>query len=423
MKISCWFLGCAVLLAGPGLAQAQHGGHSAGHAGAMAPAHFYGGSGGMHVPPPVHISPPPMHVPVSPPMHLPTAPPLHLPANPALNTIPHVPTPVATHVPGAGVPGANVSGNHGAATGAPVSNAVTQLEAARLAAIEARYLSTPWLYGYPNYYGYYGLSGVPYYNGANHLYGYGYGYGYGHGYGVYQRPYYYGYLNGVPYINSYNYSPVYYSLYNDLPSMTGSVTTQSAQAAAQSSDASSSQDPFAQAGNFGDITAEQARAALVQAEQDLAAGKYQQAVQNAGKAAMQLHEESQVHEVLWLALMGLADYRGAAIEAHAVDHFGVTPNWNDVAMKHADPTRFNEQMKKLETFVQRNKDSDFAAFLLGYNYLVLGHKDAARQWLEVAAKMDPQDVLCSKLVTSLQADTTTTKPTVGLLPGESSPAG
>ncbi len=209
------------------------------------------------------------------------------------------------------------------------------------------------MYGYPSYYGYYGLSGVPYYN-ANHLYGYGYGYGYGHGYGVYQRPYYYGYLSGVPYINSYNYSPVYYSLYNDLPSMTGAVTTQSpqgsadAQAVTESADASSSPDPFNTGKNISDITAEQARAALAQAEKDLAAGKYQQSVQNAGKAAMQLHEESQVHEVLWLALMGLADYRGAAIEAHAVDHFGVTPSWNDVAMKHTDTNRFNDQMKKLE---------------------------------------------------------------------------
>ncbi len=80
-------------------------------------------------------------------------------------------------------------------------------------------------------------------------------------------------------------------------------------------------------------------------------------MQNAVRRRFHLHEQARVHEVLWLALMGLGDYRGAAIEAHAVDHFGVTPRWNDVAMKHEDQTRFAEQMKKLEQFVdRRNQD-------------------------------------------------------------------
>ncbi len=434
MRTSWWFLGWAVVLASPGLVQAQHGGHSAGHVGGIAPAHFYGGSGGMHAPPPLHVAPlPPVHMPVSPAMHLPAAPPMHLP-NPSLPVAPHVPTTATIHAPGGHVPGSgsttsgsHATGSHATGIGLPGTgihtpslNPTAQLEAARLAALEARYLGSPWLYGYPGYYGQYGLSGVPYYNAANHLYGYGYGYGFG----VYQRPYYYGYLNGVPYINSNNYSPVYYSLYNELPSTTGTVTTQNALSAAgglstdQSTDESPSLAPQSDVGSINNITPDQAREALTRAEQDLAAGRYQQAVQNAGKAAMQLHEESEVHEVLWLALMGLADYRGAAIEAHAMDHFGVTPNWNDIAMKHDDPTRFNAQMKKLESFVQRNKDSDFAAFLLGYNYLVLDHKDAARQWLEEALKMDPQDALCSKLVASLKEDTSAAKPVVGLLPND-----
>ncbi len=77
----------------------------------------------------------------------------------------------------------------------------------------------------PGYHGYFGWGGVPYYGAYPYsLYGnYGH-YGYGSIYNT--RPYYYGYLVGVPYINYNNYSPVYYSDYSSLPSTTGTVTTQ-----------------------------------------------------------------------------------------------------------------------------------------------------------------------------------------------------
>ncbi len=164
MKGSRWLMSCAILLLAPGLAQAQHGGHGAGHAGGMAPAHFYGGSGGMHAapphmhvapppmhvapppmhvaPPPMHVAPPPMHMPISPPMHLPSAAPMQVPHSAAA----HLP---ATHQPVAGLVGANVPAVHapgtgGSAAGATSSNPAAPLEAARLAALEARYLSAPW---------------------------------------------------------------------------------------------------------------------------------------------------------------------------------------------------------------------------------------------------------------------------------------
>jgi hypothetical protein len=55
------------------------------------------------------------------------------------------------------------------------------------------------------------------------------------------------------------------------------------------------------------ITDSEAQQLLQDAEDALATGDYQKAIVDSGKAAYALHEDSRVHEVLWLALFGVAD--------------------------------------------------------------------------------------------------------------------
>jgi tetratricopeptide (TPR) repeat protein len=143
----------------------------------------------------------------------------------------------------------------------------------------------------------------------------------------------------------------------------------------------------------------------------------------AREAAHDLHEESRVHEILWLSLFALGDYQGAAIEAHAVVHFGLTPTWANIVSMYGKPEDYTTQLRKLEDFVGHNQDSTYGTFLLGFEYLALGHKDAAKPWLQKAVALAPDDVMANKLLQSLAEEPAGLKKPEPQVPAPSPAAG
>jgi len=195
-------------------------------------------------------------------------------------------------------------------------------------------------------------------------------------------PYYYNYGLGYPYTSEYVYGPEYYSYYGSAyvpPETPYGATEVGGQAAVD------------QAGET----------YLAQAEAAFRGGDYDQAIRLASHAAIEMPQDGRVHEILWLALFAKGDYEGSAIEAHAVMQSGLSPTWSSVSALYGNPEDFTPQLRALEAYAEKNADSPFATFLLGYQYVVLGDQAAALPWLERAVSITPQDELAAKLVQSL----------------------
>ena len=86
------------------------------------------------------------------------------------------------------------------------------------------------------------------------------------------------------------------------------------------------------------------------------------------------------------------EYRGAAIEAHAVVTLGRLSDEPTVSRYCGDADTYKQQLRELEKFVQENPKAAEGRFLLGYHCLLAGNKDAAKKHLEEAVKYSARPV-------------------------------
>jgi tetratricopeptide (TPR) repeat protein len=117
---------------------------------------------------------------------------------------------------------------------------------------------------------------------------------------------------------------------------------------------------------------------------------------------MDKHDDPKVHELLSLAMFALGDYRGAAIEAHAVLYFGRPGDWATIYGYYGGAAKYTEHLRALEKSVGEKPESPAETFLLGYHYLMLGHQDAAIKMLRKAVELAPQDLPAKKLLYPLE---------------------
>ncbi len=127
-------------------------------------------------------------------------------------------------------------------------------------------------------------------------------------------------------------------------------------------------------------------------------GDYGNATRLAGHAAIDDPRSQNVHILAMLGLFAMGEYRGAAIEAHALAATGQVPTWQTIYAFYGDVGPFTEQLRKLEKFVNANPSAGEGRFLLGSVYLMEGHKAAARAELAEALKLTPHDTLATKLL-------------------------
>ena len=128
-------------------------------------------------------------------------------------------------------------------------------------------------------------------------------------------------------------------------------------------------------------------------------GDYANATRLAGHAAVDEPRNPDVHILAMLGLFAMGEYRGAAMEAHAVTALGHVPDWPTLYNFYGNVIPYTEQLRKLETFVNANLSAPEGRFLLGFQYLMEGHKDAAKGELLHALKLTPRDSLAAKLLT------------------------
>lgn len=127
------------------------------------------------------------------------------------------------------------------------------------------------------------------------------------------------------------------------------------------------------------------------------AGKYEEAIRLADHALVDVPKDARTHELLSLAMFALGDYRGAAIEAHAAISLGPIGNWARLHADYNNPDTYRTQLRALEGYVTSHPKAANAHFLLGYQYLMLGHADAAKYQFQTARRLTPDDALAAKL--------------------------
>jgi tetratricopeptide (TPR) repeat protein len=152
--------------------------------------------------------------------------------------------------------------------------------------------------------------------------------------------------------------------------------------------------PVEQDASAGEQYAEQAREAFRN-------GDYHDALRLAGHAAVEMPRDAAVHELMSLALFALKDYRGAALEAHAALAIGPPVDWPTLYSYYDNVETYTTQLRTLETFVRDNPKRPEGHFLLGYQYIMIGGKDAAKKELAEAVAITPADKLAKHLMEHL----------------------
>ena len=131
-------------------------------------------------------------------------------------------------------------------------------------------------------------------------------------------------------------------------------------------------------------------------------GDYSGATRLASHAAIDNPESPDVHLLLSLGLFALGQYRGSAMEAHAVTALGMSPNWPTVLGFYDNNVNpYTDQLRALEKFVGSNPSAPEGRFLLGFHYMVDGHQDVARDQFLQALKLTPRDNLAAQLLTKV----------------------
>jgi hypothetical protein len=128
-------------------------------------------------------------------------------------------------------------------------------------------------------------------------------------------------------------------------------------------------------------------------------GDYDNAAKLAGHIVVDDPRNADGHILLMLATFAKRDYRTAAMEAHAVAATGRIPDWPALAGIYRDVQPYTEQLRALEAFVRNNPSAAEGRFLLGFQYLMEGHRDAAVPEFSRAVAIVPRDHLAAHLLT------------------------
>jgi hypothetical protein len=130
-------------------------------------------------------------------------------------------------------------------------------------------------------------------------------------------------------------------------------------------------------------------------------GSYEEALQLTNQAIKQLGSDASVHEFRALTLFALARYEEAAATLYPVLSAGPGWDWTTMIGLYSSADVYTQQQRALETYCNANPDAAGARFLLGYHYLVQGHKDAAALMFQKVAQLRPTDTLSAQLSKAL----------------------
>ncbi len=125
---------------------------------------------------------------------------------------------------------------------------------------------------------------------------------------------------------------------------------------------------------------------------------YKAAMQAIDSAIELFPGDATFHEFRALCLFAMKDYQQAAATIYSVLAAGPGWNWETMIGLYGDAATHTAQLRALESYVVANPDDSAAAFLLAYQYMTMGHLDAAVKKWERVAKLLPEDELTAQLL-------------------------
>ncbi|HEV7999349.1 MAG TPA: tetratricopeptide repeat protein [Planctomycetaceae bacterium] len=131
------------------------------------------------------------------------------------------------------------------------------------------------------------------------------------------------------------------------------------------------------------------------------AGNYQEALREATLAVADMPTSDAIHEFHGLVLFALGDYQKAAAVAHTTLDAGPGWNWSIVQSLYPSADVYTQQLRNLEHSISERPDQAATRFLLGYEYLMLGHLKAARRQFDRVVALEPRDTLAKNIVAGL----------------------
>jgi tetratricopeptide (TPR) repeat protein len=195
---------------------------------------------------------------------------------------------------------------------------------------------------------------------------------YGFGYWGYSNPY---------YSEAYPVGGGSYVDYSQPIMMEAPATTQ---VAAAPSDASAA----APAPGMADFDA--ARQAFYQ-------GDYAGALASTNKSLGAMPNDPIIHEFRALVMFAQGKYRDAAAGLYSVLAVGPGWDWTTMATLYPNVDVYTTQLRALETYVKQQPQASDARFVLAYQYMTMGAKDAAAKQYAQLYKQSPQDKLIQQL--------------------------
>jgi tetratricopeptide (TPR) repeat protein len=138
-----------------------------------------------------------------------------------------------------------------------------------------------------------------------------------------------------------------------------------------------------------------------QARTAFANGNYDQALQLTEQQIQKTPKDSILHEFRGLVLFALGRFEDAAIPVYAVLAVGPGWDWSTMSSLYSNVDAYASQLKALEDFHRANPDNAAASFLLAYQYLTCGHNEAAAAQLDNVLRINPQDLVATRLLQAL----------------------
>jgi len=132
-----------------------------------------------------------------------------------------------------------------------------------------------------------------------------------------------------------------------------------------------------------------------------ARGEYNEALRLVSYAAEQMPNDPDVHQLRSIILFAMGDFKESAAAANAALSVGQGWSWDAIRSLYGENGAYSAQYRGLEEFVAENPNLPEGRFLLGYHYMMLNFKDAARRELGQAVRLQPKDQVSSTMLKSL----------------------
>jgi len=138
-----------------------------------------------------------------------------------------------------------------------------------------------------------------------------------------------------------------------------------------------------------------------QARSEFHAGNYDQALTLTEQQIQKTPKDSILHEFRGLVLFALGRFEDASIPVYAVLAVGPGWDWATMSTLYSNVDVYASQLKALEDFHRTHQDNAAASFLLAYHYLTCGHNEAAAAQLDNVLRINPQDLVATRLLQAL----------------------